>query len=310
MKVLESLKREILDLLACLNDRQIGMAVGVLVFLNLLCTLGLTLFLLLSCFFFLCFELIRRKIDVIHKKGLVNYLPEPLKVALLDRSIFDYLCDIWYVPKLSILLKAIFKPMVIKTDAEEAENNLAELEPAVQQAIKTKGIVNIFSPSLQKILLPKGHYITNYPMLLAGLEPQSTEHLDTPLGTPMNQETAESLNRATFPVVKFKKAKENLAMNLVDLNQSQEGRLVGIAAKNQKTSKKAAGGASGWPRMKIISTNKSTKVARDIMKSKVVSKWDKLEHFISLEKNKIRQHTQGVSLIIPSLIFCILPLSF
>jgi len=35
-----------------------------------------------------------------------------LKEILLKRSIFDILCDIWYLPKILLYLKAFFGPFI------------------------------------------------------------------------------------------------------------------------------------------------------------------------------------------------------
>jgi hypothetical protein len=52
------------------------------------------------------------------KEGLVGLLPNMIRDALMKRSIFDLLCDIWFMPKFSLYIKAFLKPFLLNIDPE------------------------------------------------------------------------------------------------------------------------------------------------------------------------------------------------
>jgi len=58
------------------------------------------------------------------QRGIIGYLPRTLQIHLLDRSIFDLLCDFWYIPKASQYLKAFIKPFVQNISPEQAATAL------------------------------------------------------------------------------------------------------------------------------------------------------------------------------------------
>lgn len=209
---------------------------------------------------------------------MVNYLPAGVKTALLSRSIFDYLCDIWYFPTISKILKAIIKPMVIKTDAFEAEKNLEELDVNLQLMIKTKGIVNVLPTGFQKALLPKGEQLK-----IAAPEPNQNEnpserHGEIPVPVGVSAEPEQVAMGQTFE-----------SLTLIQKNEASE------EPKNPKKLIRAVSKARNMPRMKIISTNKTIKQERNKQSMIIASKWDRLEQFISHEKQKLSRTTQGVS---------------
>lgn len=63
--------------------------------------------------------LIRKKNKAL-KDGLVHYLPPSIKRLLLESSIFDILCNIWFSNRLGKYLHAIFLPFFVSTTREEA----------------------------------------------------------------------------------------------------------------------------------------------------------------------------------------------
>ena len=60
-------------------------------------------------------KIVTAKLESILSKGLITYLPESWKYALLHRSILDILCDVWFIPSLSLYIKAIVMPMFDKS---------------------------------------------------------------------------------------------------------------------------------------------------------------------------------------------------
>jgi hypothetical protein len=73
---------------------------------------------------------------------------------MLHRSIFDILCDLWFIPKITIYIKAFLTPFIYHMKPEEAVHNLEEIDPSVKDAILTKGIINLFPQKIRKVLLP------------------------------------------------------------------------------------------------------------------------------------------------------------
>ena len=61
--------------------------------------------------------------------GLIVYLPEKLRKGLEERSIFDVLCDIWFMPVTTNILKAVTKPFFTSVRPDQAVSVLDELSP-------------------------------------------------------------------------------------------------------------------------------------------------------------------------------------
>ena len=81
---------------------------------------------------------VKLNLDSILKKGFIAYLPSKMARAFTSRSIFDILCDIWFIPKISIYIKAIALPLFCKITPEEAISQLDELHPQIRRAFLTK----------------------------------------------------------------------------------------------------------------------------------------------------------------------------
>ena len=110
---------------------------------------------------------IKLNIDLILKKGLIAYLPYQIIRVFTSRSIFDILCDIWFIPKVSIYAKAVVLPFFYKITPEEAIFQLNDLHPQVRRALLTKvdlnitlkilmfkGIINLFPSQIRNLILP------------------------------------------------------------------------------------------------------------------------------------------------------------
>lgn len=92
---------------------------------------------------------------IIKKKGLIYYLPDNFKRILLSRSLFDLLCDFWYIDSLKQYFKAIFSPLIFKSDPEAAIKNLSHLEHSDRKIFLTKGQIFILPKNCQKFFLSK-----------------------------------------------------------------------------------------------------------------------------------------------------------
>lgn len=95
--------------------------------------------------------LLKTVIKQIHEKGLITYLPLKLQNFLLNRSVFDVLCDLWFIPKIGLYLKAFFGPFYYESTPEKALNSFEVI--GLTRAVTVKGFINLF-PGLKKIILP------------------------------------------------------------------------------------------------------------------------------------------------------------
>jgi hypothetical protein len=103
--------------------------------------------------------LLKKKLHDIQEKGIISYIPLKFHKVLLHRSLFDILCDIWFIPRLTIYIKAFIGPFIYRIKPEEAIHNLEELDPGVKKALLTKGLIYLFPKSLRKFLLPKKNHM-------------------------------------------------------------------------------------------------------------------------------------------------------
>ena len=101
------------------------------------------------------FMIFRRFYKTIITKGFIYYLPDKYKTTLLKRSILDLLCDFWYIGSMNLYIKAVFAPLIWKSDPEQAIKNLEHLEPEDRKIFVTKGIIFIMPKKIQRFLLSK-----------------------------------------------------------------------------------------------------------------------------------------------------------
>lgn len=98
-----------------------------------------------------------------------------MKDLLLERSIFDVLCDLWFFPRISLVVKAIVWPFISKPKAEEAIKTLDDLPEDIKEVFVTKGVINMFPKKLSKVMLPNEEY-SKYKilqMMQGRVDPQS-----------------------------------------------------------------------------------------------------------------------------------------
>lgn len=60
------------------------------------------------------------RIVELKRNGFIDWLPIGLQKILLERSILDILCDIWYIPRLKLLLRTFLTPFFMKIHPEKA----------------------------------------------------------------------------------------------------------------------------------------------------------------------------------------------
>lgn len=78
-----------------------------------------------------------------------------LRNLLLRRSIFDILCDLWFIPLITLYVKALIKPLLFDMTPAQAKKMIETELPhkKMSDALLTKGIVNLFSEKTQAFLL-------------------------------------------------------------------------------------------------------------------------------------------------------------
>ena len=74
---------------------------------------------------------LKLKIEAIKEVGLINCLPKALRSILIERSIFDVLCDIWFIPTISFYIKKLLEPFLYEMTPEEAREMTNEFHPGV-----------------------------------------------------------------------------------------------------------------------------------------------------------------------------------
>jgi len=92
--------------------------------------------------------------EEVKKKGLIFYIPPKYHEILLERSLFDIICDVWFIPKITIYLKALISPFILKIEPTEAIHQFKEFPSGARKAILTKGLVNIMPSFVKGIMLP------------------------------------------------------------------------------------------------------------------------------------------------------------
>jgi hypothetical protein len=81
-----------------------------------------------------------------------------MKQLLLERSVFDMLCDLWFFPRISLVIKAVVWPFISKPNPDDAIKTLDPLPEDIKELFITKGIVNLFPKKLSKMILPDEMY--------------------------------------------------------------------------------------------------------------------------------------------------------
>ena len=98
---------------------------------------------------------IYKRLEKIHSIGVINYLPSSIKDFFLAQSVFDVLCNIWFVPKLSLYVKRFALPFFVNMSREDAYSLIYELDPGLALKLDTKGVINILPEKVSKAILPK-----------------------------------------------------------------------------------------------------------------------------------------------------------
>lgn len=72
---------------------------------------------------------------------------------MLQRSIFDIMCDLWFIPTITIYISAILKPFLYNISPMEAKKMIDELpHECMRQLIFRKGLVNLLPGTVSATL--------------------------------------------------------------------------------------------------------------------------------------------------------------
>jgi hypothetical protein len=72
-----------------------------------------------------------RAIAKLIEKGLIVYLPSKTQHILRERSLFDLMCDFWFIQNASIV-KVLLKPFFVQIQPDRAAEVLDELNPGMK----------------------------------------------------------------------------------------------------------------------------------------------------------------------------------
>ncbi|CAD8123063.1 unnamed protein product [Paramecium sonneborni] len=128
--------------------------------------------LLLSCLTYIWFTFISLKFTIIliltiisivvilkirwiriKQQGFLNKISVKLRKILLERSLFDILCDIWYFETIKRHVRVFLGPFLIKKTPEEIIESFEDINPNLKEAILRKGTINLFPEPIKKELI-------------------------------------------------------------------------------------------------------------------------------------------------------------
>ncbi|CAK64818.1 unnamed protein product (macronuclear) [Paramecium tetraurelia] len=132
----------------------------------------LSALLLFSCFTYLWFTFISLKFTIIialtfcsllvllkirwtriKRTGFLNNISDKLRKILLERSLFDILCDIWYFETIKRHVRVFLSPFLIKKSPEEIIESFEDINPQLKEAILRKGTINLFPEPIKRELV-------------------------------------------------------------------------------------------------------------------------------------------------------------
>ena len=241
----------------------------------LLCIFTLKTLIAISFFVFSLRQYILFRIGVILKNGLISYLPYKLQLILLRRSIFDFLCDMWFFPTLSLYAKAIFAPFIMKPNPEYAAKQLSVLPESSKKIFFTKGIVYVLPKSLKKAFLPTSTTLYNKVYSALEEEENAINHNDTS----DLQEFIEIKKKANSDDDSIETQRKRLKSGVVEHNIDNEKNILDKSFKSDSNNSSP-----------IKENNSNIILSSQMMRQvkfipgKLSDKWDNLELYRKLKK--------------------------
>ena len=92
------------------------------------------------------------------QRGLVTYFPQSLHALFLERSLFDFLCDLWFFPRWRTLLRIFLHNMAVCPEHETAVATLDPLPPDINTIVRTRGLINFLPEPLANLILPNSRF--------------------------------------------------------------------------------------------------------------------------------------------------------
>lgn len=130
--------------------------------INLLLTMfSLTTILSFIMLVFSVFMVVKLRWKEMREGGLIQFLPGSMHTILLKRSIFDVLCDLWFFPRIGLIVKAVMTPFFIEIQPEQAIQTLDVLSDSDRKMFLTKGVVYVMPKWLKHLILPKTYKLHN-----------------------------------------------------------------------------------------------------------------------------------------------------
>ena len=210
---------------------------------------------------------------------------------MLNRSFFDVLCDLWYYPRFSLILKAIVTPFIISVEPENVIKQLDILRESDRKIFLSKGMVYIFPKIMKKLILPEGYNLHKkiHDFLDSENENQIIEHKNNSFLE--NEESFLSLNEK---VEMLEETKDKNQKKRKHKNQQIRPNKVIISSKIVKTLNHCPGQISNkWDNLRLYKEDVNRRKS-DLQKSlvlkenSILSKKNASDN--SIQKNKEKSH--------------------
>lgn len=242
----------------------------------LLCMFNLKTLISISFFILSLRQYIVFNVRQMLKNGLISYLPYNIQVILLRRSIFDFLCDMWFFPKLSLYAKAIFGPLIMKPDPENAARCLSILPEPSKKAFFTKGIIYVLPKSIKNAFLPKS--ATLYNKVYSALGEEEENHMAN-ISQPESQDLIEIRETVQSDDESIETQRKRLRYQSSENNLETGERILDKSFDSDSHDSSPL----KEPRSKVILSSKMMKQVKFIP-GRVSDRWDNLELYHKLKK--------------------------
>jgi len=244
-------------------------------------------------------HLIQKKIS---EKGLADWCSPTIQQILLHRSLFDIICDIWFIPDVLRYFRVFLLPFFVKIEPEEAINQLEELSPKAKKVILQKGLVHLlpqfvskmFVSQRQSSFVQRSFHFSNENQQESGDEINQSPRHSPSSGDRQDQQTVEKKRVSFAPShseeprnnnFRFKRPKEIISVrhNKKELILPKEKKFNGIPNLRSEIHQE-----------NLFSRHSGN---QNHHQSAISQKWDKLEAFLTkkseekLKKKSLPQET-------------------
>ena len=106
-------------------------------------------------------KIVQKKLEKIAERGLISYLSPRLRHVLMHRSIFDILCDQWYLHNYTLYVQSFIGPFFFKPEPKIVIKSLEMFSERDRKIFLTKGILYVLPKWLRERILPKSYKLHN-----------------------------------------------------------------------------------------------------------------------------------------------------